>query len=643
VHLLDAIIAFAAVVLVASLIVTAGTQFIISVLGLRGTNLLRSLADLFENACDDADARRYGRVIARRALRHPLISGSVFSRFGIRVEKLPFVPADAAGKLRWAGDGIPFQPWLLGALSGFFIWPATLAAITRLSSVDIYAFSSVVTSYVPFLNFCEHPWRTGALAGAVLGGLISRWRLATSVRADELVGVLEKLSTPPSGSLPDPAQRAMLVIAGEAESGPRAKMNSMTAEFDKFVRELPENDEDDMGVAAEKTPTQAPSQTAARLEGLNSWFDHAMNRASQRFTVQARVITVVLAAAVVFAAHLDAIHLFRTLSSDSQVRAQLTSSADAMTKQAAILSRTREDGASREVVPDIYRKAMVDVLQSVPAAVEQAKSKSRHSSRHTAAPGATASQDVAGSGAAESPDAVQAVAQISSDGAQPAVQAELSSVRESKRKSSKSSKAKSPATVAEKSPAIPAEDRAMMQAKARASKALETTPGFATREDAVSWLRSTLNSDPALENIAANYEQAINAQLVSDSDKLVDHAASLKHDLAQSELQLFPEKWPGWMPRSNELPGLLVALALLSLGAPICYNLLKTMASLRPVPLTEASSQPERRIRREDRRSPQTRQQVRPQARAQVRAPEKLEKKDDELESAAIGHTSDRL
>ena len=639
-HLLDAIIAFAAVVLVASLIVTAGTQFIISVLGLRGANLLRSLADLFENACDDADARRYGRVIARRSLRHPLISGSVFSRFGVRVEELPFVPADAAGKLRWAGDGIPFQPWLLGALSGFFIWPAALAAITRLSSVDIYAFSSVVTSYMPFLNFCEHPWRTGALVGAVLGGLISRWRLATSVRADELVAVLEKLSTPPSGSLPDPAQRAMLVIAGEAESGPRAKMNSMTAEFDKFVRELPENDEDDMAVAAEKTPTQAPSQTAARLEGLNSWFDHAMNRASQRFTVQARVITVVLAAAVVFAAHLDAIHLFRTLSSDSQVRAQLTNSADAMTKQAAVLSRTREEGASREVVPDIYRKAMVDVLQPVPAGVEQAKSKSRHSTRHTAAP---ASQDVAGSGAAESPDAIQAVAQISSDGAQPAVQAEPTSVKESKHKSSKSSKAKSPATEIEKSPAIPAEDRAMMQAKARASKALETTLCFASREDAVSWLRSTLNSDPALENIVANYEQAINAQLLSDSDKLMDHSASLKHDLAQSELQLFPEKWPGWMPRSNELPGLLVALALLSLGAPICYNLLKTMASLRPVPLTEVSNQPERRIRREDRRSPQTRQQVRPQPRAQVRAPEKLEKKDDELESAAIGHTSDRL
>ena len=641
-HLFDSIIAFTALILAASLIVTAGTQIVISLLGLRGANLRSSLADLFENACDDRDAKRYGKVIARRVLRHPLLSGSVFSRFGIRLEELPFVPADAAGKLRWVGSGIPLQSWLLGALGGFFLWPAALEAIERLSSVDIAALSSTIASYAPFLSFYEHPWRTGAIAGAILGGLISRWRLATSVRPDELVAVLEKLSTPPGGSLPDPAQRAMLVIAGEAQNGPRNKMNSTAAEYAKFVRELPENEEEDMAVASDKTEKQVSVPVEPRLEGVNSWFDHAMARASQRFTLQARLITVALSLVLVFAAHLDAIRLFRMLSSDPQVRAQLTASADAITKQAEQSSRTREEGANREIVPDIYRAAMVEILQPTPLVTETTKSKSRHSSHHAATLAPAASRVAEGGNAADSSDAIQATSEAPADGVPvltgdpPAPEAPS---RESRHKSTRSTKEKSPAAEAEKSAATPAENRATMDAKARANKALAATPGFASREEAVSWLRGTLDSDPATENLVANYEQAVDARLVTDNDKLIDHAASLQHNLASSELRLLPESWQGWKPAGYELPGFLVAIALLSLGAPVCFNLLKNVASLRPLQLTGTSVYPERRIRREDRRKPQTREQVGLQTKAPVRVPEK---KDDQKEPTAAGHNEIR-
>jgi len=637
VHLLDSIIAFAAIMLAASLMVTVGTQFTITALGLRGANLRRSLANLFEGACDDRDARRYGKVIASRVLRHPLLSGSIFSRLGIRAEDLPFVPADAAGKLRWAGDGIPFQPWLLGALGGLLAWPATLTAIQRLSSLDICSFSSAINAYVPFLSFCEHPWRTGALVGAVLGGLISRWRLATSVRCDELVGVLEKLATPPGGSLPDPAQRAMLVIAGQAQSGARSKTNSAAVDYSKFVRDLQEAGEQDMDAALDKNLQQESSQFEPRLDGVNSWFDHAMVRASQRFTMQARIITVALSLLLVFAAHFDAIRLFRMLSSDAQVREQLATSADALTKQAGQLSRTREDAAGKEIVPDIYRKAMVDALQLAPVNVPATKPKSSHSAHRAAAAVAAAAEALPGSNSVESPAGLQAAAQAPSDGAlvqasaQPATDAPA---KESAHKSLKSSKMKTPASEPEKSAAIPGEDRVTMEAKARAGKALETTAGFASREDGVSWLRATLNSDPALENLIANYEQTVNAQLVSDTDKLLDRSASLKHDLARSELQLIPENWTGWRPTGNEWPGFLVSLALLSLGAAICYNLLKTVASLRPLSFTGPSTYPERRIRREDRRNPQTREQARPQAKAQIKVPDK---KVEEREPVTFG------
>jgi hypothetical protein len=662
-HLLDSIIAFAAVILVASLVVTAGTQLTISLLGLRGANLRRSLADLFENACDDRDAKRYGKVIARRALHHPLLSGSVFSRFGVRANDLPFVPADAVGKLRWAGNGIPLQPWLLGAASGFFLCPAAIAIINRLTPLDTSAFSNLIASIIPFLNFVEHPWRTGAVVGAVVGGLLSRWRLATNVRADELVGVLEKLSSPPGGSLPDPAQRAMLVIAGEAQSAPRLKMDAAALEFDKFVRELPENNEEDAIPGFEKSPKPATPQIETRLEGVNSWFDHVMSRASQRFTLQARVITVAVSLVLVLGAHFDAIRIFHSLSSDAEVRSQIAGSTDALVKQAAQLSRSREDGSSKEIVPDVYRRAMVDVLQTAPVSVETAKPKSHRSSHHSSSSAAAASQAAATGNPAESQDGVQAAAQPPAEDAAASAVAPPASdapVKESKHKSSKSSsKAKTPPSAEVEKAAVaptPGEDIATMQAKVFASKALVTTAGFASREDAVAWLRTTLNSNPAVNNLVANYEQAVNAQLVSDTDKLLDHSASMRYDFGRSELQLVPEKWIGWKPAGNEWPGLLVAVALLSLCAPICFNLLKSVASLRPLAFTGASYYPDRRVRKEDRRqSPpreasriqpksQMKAQEKPLAKATEKASEKMpEKLEDERKPVTAGHIDDLL
>jgi hypothetical protein len=594
---LDTLIAFGAVMLAASLVITAGTQLVISLLGLRGANLRRSLVDLFETASQDRDAKRYAKEIARRVLRHPLISGSVFSRFCIRLDELPFLPADAAGKLRWVGSGIPLQPWLLSALGGCFILPLTLVIIKRLSSLDFCAYSGIVTSHVPVLNLCDHPWRSGAILGAVFGGVLSRWRLATSIRLDELVAVLEKLSAPAGGTLPDPAQRAMLVIAGETRSRPRLKMSPVSAQIDRIFQDTLDDNDGGVAVAVEKAVTQISGHTEPRLEGLNLWFDHAMDRASQRFTLQARVITVVLSLVLVFVAHLDAIRLFQMLSSDAQVRAQLAGSADAIIKQAEQLPRAR-DGAglqatreiARSVVPDVYRKAMVAVLEPTPATTEQPKPKSRHASRSSAAPPPGGSQSRSSGGPAV-PNNIQIVTSASQivgeDGqALPLTAKALTEapVRERENRAATPAKPKSPTKEREKPGAAPREDKATIEAKAKAAKVLEARPGFASREDAVFWLRATLDGDPALENLVAAYGQEVDIELVGDADKLIDHSASIKRELARTEFQLFPEKWSGWKPNEHELPGLLIAGVFLCLGAPFCYTMLRVIASLRPLP-----------------------------------------------------------
>jgi hypothetical protein len=498
--------------------------------------------------------------------------------------------------LRWAGSEIPLQPWLLGALGGLLMWPATLAIFNRLSPLDICEYTGFIDRYVPMLSLCEHPWRSGAILGGIFFGLLSRWRLATSVRVDELIGVLEKLSAPAGGTLPDPAQRAMLVIAGERRSRPRLKTNPASAQNEGIFPDSPEGSEGGVAVAVEKSVTQASGYAAdARLEGLALWFGRAMERASQRFTVQARLITVVLSFVLVFAAHLDAIRLFQMLSSNALQRAQLAASADAMIKQAEQLPRGREGAgpqATREVartaVPDVYRNAMVAVLEVTPAPAELPKSKPRRSSRGVAT--RSGGSPSLSNGGPDTPNDIQistGVSQAGGEGSQavPAVSQSLTETPQRERENKgASAKAKSATKEREKSVVMPKEDAETMEAKVRASKALEARPGFASREDAVLWLRSTLDGDPALENLAASYEQEVNSDLSGDADKLIDHSVSIKRELARTQFQLLPEKSQDWPPNEHELPGLLISVVFLCLGAPFCYNLLKAIASLRPLP-----------------------------------------------------------
>lgn len=346
--------------------------------------------------------------------------------------------------------------------------------------------------------------------------------------------------------------------------------------------------------ALERATEQIPDHRLARLEGLRAWFDCAMVRASQRFTLQARFITVVLSLIVVFAAHLDAIRLMQTLSYDAQLRTELAASAEAINRQADSMLRTREglslrDGP-RTVVPDVYRNAMASVLWTTPSVPEQPKLKTRPAP-HRVTPRAGARSELLPSarpatslGERELPRIVQ----VTLAGGQKTLKTgqttpETPATREDT-PASTLSRPKFPARQRERSTPAPAlvEDKATTEAKTRATHALGTTPGFASREDAVSWLRTTLDGDPALENLVAAYEQEVNAQLASDSDKLIDQSASLKRELARSEFRLLPKVWPGWTPTKDEIPGLLIAAAFLSLGAPFWYNMLKKLASLRP-------------------------------------------------------------
>jgi hypothetical protein len=555
---------------------------VVSFLGLRGANLRRSLADLLETAYPDQEGGHWSKEIAGRVLRHPTVSDSIFSHFRFRAEQLPFLPPETAGKLQGIGASIPLLPWVMGGVAGFFLTPIVVGIAKGLFGAVICQYSDVLAGYVSAINFCEHPWRTGALAGAILGRLLSRWRLATSIRVEELPAVLEKLAEPLPGTLPDPVQRAMLAIAWkEKEPGARVRAEGeqagstvhakpyyddsfvgraskaslqnqnlfpAAADFDEGIVRHAEPLETESSVAVEEengvvqaterepepSPaigglTSASTLSEPRLEGLRAWFDQLMERASQRFSVQARLVAVVLSCIFVFAWHFDALRLLQSMSQSAELRAQVAATAAGIDRQAELIPRSKQ--AAHSVVPEVYRQAMVSILRS--------------SSAETSANN-------------EGNDARTSV------------------------------KRKARAKEREKAVTItpPAEDSVTAAAKSKAMHDLQATPGFVSREEAEAWLRITLDGNPARESLAAAYQQEVNAELVSDSDKLIDQSASLKNELARSQFNLFQDA-RGWSSSSSDVPGLLATVALLSLGAAFWYNALQKLASLRPQAATK--------------------------------------------------------
>jgi len=268
--------------------------------------------------------------------------------------------------------------------------------------------------------------------------------------------------------------------------------------------------------------TLGANSSEPKVEGLRAWFDQVMDRASQRFAVQARVVTVVLSCIFVFAWHFDAVRLMQSMSQSAEMRAQLAATAAGMDKQAEQLPRSKQ--AARSVVPEVYRQAMVSILRSGSATPEPEGSEAKAPAKRR--------------GRAKERERVAATA-------------------------------------------APVEDSVTAAAKSKAMHDLEAVPGFASREDAESWLRAALDGNSAGETLAAAYQQEVNAELVNDSDKLIDQSASLKSELAHSQFRLFQDERE-WAKPSSEVPSLLVTIALLSLGAAFWYNTLQNLASFRP-------------------------------------------------------------
>ncbi|HRZ99920.1 MAG TPA: hypothetical protein P5055_04205 [Candidatus Paceibacterota bacterium] len=112
-------------------------------------------------------------------------------------------------------------------------------------------------------------------------------------------------------------------------------------------------------------------------------------------------------------------------------------------------------------------------------------------------------------------------------------------------------------------------------------------PSLMTLELAHLWIRTQVNESTKKEKILDQYDALVATNLVAKVPELMGSVAVVQDELAKAGLTWLPARKSVQMsdydPRKQGFWGMLISVALLSLGAPFWFNALNTLLSLRPI------------------------------------------------------------
>ena len=198
-------------------------------------------------------------------------------------------------------------------------------------SLEVYA-DAIVARVVTHPLLCDSafsqqsPFKAKDWVEKRMPALAGRWRSASAIRPNELKAILREL------------------VAADANGGEPWRAALATA-----LGKDPDKLLDRAGVTLDELKRGLTPAAAARLQSsinsalssingvearIDEWFDAAMNRVSQRFTLNVRVWTAGIAIAVAVLMHFDAIDLYNKVAADKSVRDSLMSMAGSVQTQA---------------------------------------------------------------------------------------------------------------------------------------------------------------------------------------------------------------------------------------------------------------------------------------------------------------------
>ncbi|HSK81428.1 MAG TPA: hypothetical protein VLQ45_33550 [Thermoanaerobaculia bacterium] len=184
-------------------------------------------------------------------------------------------------------------------------------------------------------------------------------RLASAIRSSELVLVLGQIAraeiknagtpgTPASGS-PAPDARGLSPDALEAlqdlfQDKVDPDSPALDAKAQELMGRLTANFPADKVQELRTAVMQTFGTTSEIVVRVDAWFETVMDRASERFKIRSRHITVVLALIFGLGLQVDSLALFERLSTDEALRGRLLTMADTVSEQAETLLASSETG-----------------------------------------------------------------------------------------------------------------------------------------------------------------------------------------------------------------------------------------------------------------------------------------------------------
>src|SRR6266550_5558193 len=279
---LDVVIAFAGIMLGLSLMITLLNQMISAFLSYRGSNLRWGIETML-NTLNEGVLGPRAREIANRILTEPIVSDSIFARFG---------------------------------------------------DVDL----------------------------PVIGNLLNRWKLASAIGADTLVRTLTRVSGEMRAANPTVAQAIDALLDAPDEVAKR-KLGQVEETVNTILSRTT------YGVQVNDLLKELGNTAQQSVGKVEAWFNVAIGRVSQRFTMQMRIWTVIFSFLLAFGVHLDSFDLVDQLMTNPATVQNLVNQSGAMLKEAeAVLGNqtaaapgTTEPTTSPQVLSDQMKELLKEV------------------------------------------------------------------------------------------------------------------------------------------------------------------------------------------------------------------------------------------------------------------------------------------